>query len=89
MKSYENVIVTVRLTPGGKSLDMELPSFIPIEELGQRILETLRVLNPTSYLSIEGLRFWDHGREITGTDTLASAGLWDGSILDITTHKEV
>lgn len=82
MKALENVIVTLRLHPKDASLDMELPAFLPMEELADKVLETLRVMHLVNFNDAQSLRFSLHGKAVRGEDTLASLGLWDGSILD-------
>ena len=88
MKCCEDVIVTVRLQPGGGSLDMELPAFMPMEELEQRFLETLRVMDPLHYGRMNTAHFKMKDRALTGDLTLAGAGVWDGSILDACLSEE-
>jgi uncharacterized ubiquitin-like protein YukD len=88
MKSCEDAIVTLKFLPGGKCFDMELPSFMPLEELEKKLLETLRVMNPASYDSVMRLRFRQGEREFRD-GTLASLGIWDGGILEIMLQGEV
>lgn len=82
MKCCENVILTLRLAPSGKELDMELPAFLPVENLCDRLLETLRVLSPAGF-ECAALSLQHNGRTLEGAATLASAGLWDGSMVEI------
>lgn len=82
MKCSENVIVTVRLQPGGRTLDMELPAFLPVAELGARFLETMREMDPLHCSAVTSVAFQCDGRELTEEMTLAKAGIWDGAILD-------
>ena len=83
MKSLENVIVTLLLRPGDKSLDMEIPAFMPAEELSDKLLETLRTMNPVGYDSVTKLSLRHGGAELKPTDTPASQGIWDGGTLEI------
>lgn len=82
MKSLENVIVTLRLHPREVSLDMELPAFLPMEELTGKVLETLWNTNIMRYDDGDTLQISADGRKLGNADTLASQGIWDGSVLD-------
>lgn len=82
MKCCENVIVTLRLHPGDRSLDMELPAFLPVDQLEQRFLETVREMDPLHYGTMSAVAFRRNGRQLTGEMTLAKAGVWDGAVLD-------
>ena len=79
MKCTESVIVTLKFQSGSGSLDIEIPSFMPIGQLKEKLLETLRVMNP-AYESSTALRLSHNDRELT-EGTPASLGIWDGSIL--------
>ena len=87
MKCCENFIVTLRLGPGGNEIDMELASFMPIDELCGKIAESLRAMNPVAFSSVVGISMAHENKTLDSSATLASAGLWDGSILDITFEK--
>lgn len=82
MKCVENVIVTVRLHPGGRTLDMELPAFLPAETLGEHFLETLHEMDPLHYSAMSAVTFQSGGRALAEDATLAGTGVWDGAILD-------
>jgi len=62
---------------------MELPSFMPLEELSDKIVGSLRSMNPMAFGQMTGIRAEHNGRPLTDSETLAASGLWDGSILDI------
>lgn len=82
MKCVENVIVTVRLQPGARTLDMELPAFLPVQTLGEHFLETLHEMDPLHYSAMSAVTFRTGGRTLPEDTTLAGAGIWDGAILD-------
>ena len=46
MKPCENVIVTLTGGAGGLDYDMELPAFLAIGQLKEKLEETLRVMDP-------------------------------------------
>ena len=89
MKSPENVMVTLIVRPGDKALDMELPAFMPCAELSDKLLETLRVMNPAGYGSVMKLSLQHGGKGLGQEDTLASRGIWDGGKLDAVFQREV
>lgn len=88
MKCCEDVILTVRLHPGGRSLDMELPAFLPVEKLEQRFLEVMREMDPMHYGAMSAVSFRKNDRALEGDATLAKAGLWDGGFLDAYLSEE-
>ncbi len=88
MKACEEVIVTLIIQ--GKNpkktfeekLDMELPSFMPWKELSKKILECLKESKSDKYAFYYYLYAKHNGRKFTDMDTLASLGIWDGSIIE-------
>lgn len=82
MKCCDNVLVTLRFEAQGRSLDMELPAFLPLTELERRLLETLGEMDPVRFGSAQGVALKQEGRVLDGAVTLAQAGVWDGSVLD-------
>jgi len=80
MRPCENVIVTLRL--GREELDMELPTFLPIYELKGKIQETICVIYPDIWRAETTIELIHNDRMLVGEDTLASCGIWDGSILE-------
>ena len=79
MKVCQSIIVTLII--GSKKLDMELPAFLPIADVKARILETLRALYPQVYGGCTEICLRECGTTLTGNRTLASYGIWDGTIL--------
>ena len=82
MKCCDSVLVTLRFEGQGRSLDMELPAFLPLTELERRLLETLGEMDPVRFGSAQGVALKQEGRVLDGAVTLAQAGVWDGSVLD-------
>lgn len=87
MQACENVIVTVVLP--GEQLDMELPAFLPAAELCRKLAETLRAYRPELYGSVFQLTLRSGQRFLKENETLASLGIWDGSIIHCELQKEV
>ena len=82
MKCCDSVLVNLRFEAQGRSLDMELPAFLPLTELERRLLETLGEMDPVRFGSALGVALKQEGRVLDGAVTLAQAGVWDGSVLD-------
>ena len=89
MKCNEDVLVTLRIMPGGKELDMELPAFLPAKELEQRLLEVLSEMDPLHWGGASAVGICKGQRRLEGDMTLAEAGVWDGSILEANLCGEV
>lgn len=79
MRPCENVIVTVKF--GKETLDMELPTFLPIKELTQRLEETFRVMKPNAQ-NLSYIELGCNGRIFDKEKNLAYYGIWDGSIIE-------
>lgn len=85
MRPCENVIVTIQLEHD--ALDMELPTFLPIKILSQKLVETLRVMNPSNQ-TYGNISLSYNGRILEPQMDLAHYGIWDGSILKCKFSKE-
>ena len=79
MRPCENVIVTVQLNQ--ECVDMELPAFLPIRELVKKVYETFQTMCPHLAGTSDNMVFLHEGRLLDERSTLASCGVWDGSIL--------
>lgn len=82
MKCCDSVLVTLRFEAQGRSLDMELPAFLPLEELERRLLETLGEMDPVRFGGAQGIALKQEDRPLDGAVTLAQAGVWNGGVLD-------
>lgn len=83
MKCVENVIVTLRIQPSNRQLDMELPAFAPIGQLRQQLLEVLSQADPVGFARVSSIRLQSDGAAMDESLSLAQYGIWDGSFLDI------
>lgn len=82
MKCCETAIVTIRLRPGERMLDMEIPTFLPLGQLEERFLETIREMDPLHYSMVSAVEFCKGEQKVIRGNTLAEAGIWDGGLLD-------
>lgn len=88
MKPCENVIVTLTGGTEGPDYDMELPAFLDIGRLREKLEETLRVMDPRLLPPGQELQLQYEGRTLADDSCLAGAGVWDGSRLLYTIKKE-
>lgn len=79
MRPCENVIVTIIFK--NRNLDMELPTFSSIKELTDKLEETLDLMNAGYNRFGEKLILLCEGDKLPEDATLASCGIWDGSII--------
>jgi uncharacterized ubiquitin-like protein YukD len=77
------VIVTVKISGTDKQHDIELPADIPIDELTSRLLIALKNIESKAFLGVDGItiKVDAENRYLSETETLISAGVWDGSII--------
>lgn len=61
--------------------DMELPTNMPISDLSRGILILLREYEPKKYFNCSFANLWVGDIKLKDTQTLASAGVWDGSTI--------
>ncbi len=89
----DRVIVTVRFTEQGQTVfedDLELSANVPMDELKEGILKALQKEKRDLFLNVQSIDiFRDEtpDRIIGNDETLASAGIWDGSILILRRHR--
>lgn len=77
----DNVIVTVNAENQGFLIDMELPANIPVKELAQKLLETLKEIEPRKFRNLEKLSLIFNGVILPESSTLESEAVWDGKVL--------
>lgn len=82
MLKVEKVIVTV-VANKSISIDMELPIFLSITDLADKMLETLKILYPAEFESVSEIQLIRQGESLDGQSTLASNGVWDGAVLEV------
>ena len=87
MKCFEEVIVTLRFPWIEQDIDMQLPSFMPMEELTVKLLETLRLMMPETFVKVKSISLKGVKGVLYGQDTLAGAGIWDGSIVTVEKNR--
>ncbi len=83
MTQIQNVIVTAVLFDSREELDLELPAFLAVGELKRRITQLLRYYRPERYGGLEEISIRWGTRTLGDQETLAAAGIWDGSRIRI------
>lgn len=88
MHSCDEAIVTLQMQGGGFTADMEIPTFLPMEDLLPKLLESLRLMQPRMFGNVRRISLADSMGTLGPTDTLASRGIWDGAYLAISTKRK-
>lgn len=77
----EKVIVELQLPDMDYQRDALLPSQMPISEIKVGLLRLLREREPKRFSKLGGISLSYCGKQLYDDATLASLGIWDGSIL--------
>ena len=85
MKPCNNVIVTVKFMEN--EIDMELPAFLSLGEICRKLEETFSVMFPERAGTFEIEALVSNGKRLPNNKNLASAGIWDGSILNCSLRR--
>jgi len=78
-------MVTVKIAGAEQHHDMELPADIPIKELAPKLLMALKNIEGRLFMGVESIKIKpdDENHYLLDTETLISAGIWDGSIITV------
>ncbi len=79
-----SVLVTISDKSSNYKSDFELPSQMFVKDLATGILRMLRTFEPRKYAGRVSVDLWVGETKLKDEQTLASAGVWDGS--EITLH---
>jgi uncharacterized ubiquitin-like protein YukD len=79
------VTVTVKFAGNSKQYDLEMPADIPISDLIPKLLMAVKNLESRFFLGVDNIRIFSDSakRYLDGNETLASAGVWDGSYITV------
>ena len=77
----EYFIVTITDTDKRFETDLEIPSRLPFAEYKAKLLEILKIMDGYTFHAWHDYRLLFKNRALSGGDTLASAGAFDGSRL--------
>jgi len=79
------VIVTVKMEGSRRKHDMELPADIPLSELASKLLMALKKIEKSLFMGVGNIKIMynTENRYLFNLETLASAGVWDGSIITV------
>jgi len=79
------VIVTVKIAGVAQQYDMELPADIPVKELAPKLLMALKNIESRLFMGVERIKIkYDlENRYLADIESLASAGVWDGSFITV------
>lgn len=81
----ENIIVTVTNISKSFLYDLELPVTVTIDKLKDDVVETLNGYNPDLFLQAATTNLFCNriGRQLSGDETLESAGVWNGDYITL------
>ena len=79
----DKVIVTLKFSDGSVLGDFELPANCVAAELESVLASALSEEFPERFAGAGRVYLSENGKELTGNETLASRGLWDGSMIDV------
>ena len=79
----DHIILTVRSQKNNFDVDMELPSKISIADLAPQLLENLKAIAPHQFMGVEEIRLRCGNYTLKQNDTLDSAYVYDGAILEV------
>jgi hypothetical protein len=74
-------IVTITTASGGFEVDLEIPSFVKFAELKDKLLEILKIMGGREFDGWRDYSLFHKNRPVAAGDTLAGAGIFDGSYL--------
>jgi len=78
-------IVTVKIAGATEQDDMELPADIPVKELAPKLLMALKNVEGRLFMGVERIKIKYDAENcyLSDVETLASVGVWDGSIITV------
>ncbi|MFZ5989243.1 MAG: EsaB/YukD family protein [Bacillota bacterium] len=80
----DRVIVSVKIKNSANTQDLEVPVYIPAKELARMIVKVLTPSTSTTDSSNHfSIKADPPGRILEDNETLADAGVWDGSYITI------
>ena len=75
----ENFIVTITNAQGTFEIDLQIPARLRMSELAGKLLEILKMLDNREFRHWSKFQMSVADRVLLGSDTFASAGVFDGS----------
>ncbi|MCR5011625.1 MAG: EsaB/YukD family protein [Lachnospiraceae bacterium] len=79
----DKAVVTLKCSDGSILGDFELPANCVTTELETVLASALAEEFPEKFTGAERVYLSGNGKNLSGNETLASRGLWDGSILEV------
>ena len=83
----DKVIVTLKDESSGFTGDFELQTGIRIEEMSVSLNKALISSYPAQFAGSKGIDLIYQNEKISDDDTLASKGIWDGSVLELEVRR--
>lgn len=82
MIKIERAVVTLRL-PNSEEMDVDVPLFLPGDELCQKLLGVLQEIRSKEFIKAGQISVSIQGERLLENDTLASRGVFDGAVLEV------
>ena len=79
----ENFIVTVSNHQGTLEIDLQIPARLKVAEFSDKLLQILKILDEQEFRRWARVQLNFNGRALRGNETLASAGVFDGSRITV------
>lgn len=79
----DDVIVTFLFSGGYEPVDLEIPSKLRIDELEEKILESLIEMDFERFGGVKKINLSYGGKVLEPNKTLEEYGIWDGSCLTV------
>ena len=83
----DKVIVSIADEENKFYADVELPTRMAIHNLSKGIVRLLREFEPLKYAGKTSANLWAGDTKLKEDQTLASAGVWDGSVVHLRFRK--
>ncbi len=77
----DDIIVTLMFSDGYEPVDLEIPAKLRIDELEEKILESLIEMDFEHFGSVKKINLSCTGKVLEPDKTLEEYGIWDGSYL--------
>lgn len=83
----DDIIVTLLFSDGYEPVDLEIPAKLQIDELEDKILESLIEMDFERFGGVKKINLSCGGKALEPDKTLEEYGIWDGSKLTVSERR--
>lgn len=83
----DDIIVTLLFSGDYEPVDLEIPTKLRIDELEEKILESLIEMDFERFGGVKKINLSCGGKSLEPDKTLEEYGIWDGSCLAVTERR--